>query len=83
MPRRPKTAVVAANPTTSPKSKPTKAKTPKIETSVVEQLGVTMWRIRPEKPKDTGARLLTQGGGDKLVAEGVSLDTVFRPKDKV
>lgn len=42
-----------------------------------------MWRLRPEKPKDTGARLLTQGSSDKLVAERVSLDTVFRHKDKV
>lgn len=83
MPRRPRKSVVAANPGTLPKTEPSKIKTPKIETSIVEQLGVTMWQLRPEKPKDTGARLLTQGSSDKLVAERVSLDTVFRPKDKV
>lgn len=83
MPRRPKTSVAAANPKPSPKPDSPKTNTPKIkiEAAVIEQLGITMWRLRPEKPRDTGARLLTQGS--KLVAERVSLETVFRPKDKV
>lgn len=63
---------------------PTYKKPPK--DSPIEQLGVTMWRLRSEKSSDTGGtRLLTQGtgSGSKLVGERVSIETAFRPKDKV
>ena len=52
-----------------------------------EQLGITMWRLRPEKSGDTGARLLTMKGSSndtpKMVAERVGLDTVFKMGEKV
>lgn len=52
-----------------------------------EQLGVTLWRLRPEKSGDTGARLLTMSGSSKdtpkMIAERVALDTVFKMGEKV
>ena len=48
-----------------------------------EQLGVTLWRLRPERSGDTGTRLLTMNGNSKLVAERVPLDTVFHKDEKV
>lgn len=52
-----------------------------------EQLGVTLWRLRPEQSSDTGARLLTMSGSannaSKMIAERVGLDTVFRKGEKV
>src|SRR4051812_33918681 len=41
-------------------SKPAAVK--KTDERVEEQLGVTLWRLRPERSDDTGARLLTQSG---------------------
>lgn len=52
-----------------------------------EQLGVTLWRLRPEKSGDTGARLLTMKGSGqdsaKMVADRVKIDTVFQKGEKV
>ena len=52
-----------------------------------EQLGVTLWRLRPEQVGDNGARLLTMKGStndsSKMVAERVGLDTAFEKGEKV
>ena len=46
-----------------------------------------MWRLRPERSGDTGARLLTMSGSSKdtskMIAERVGLDTVFKMGEKV
>jgi hypothetical protein len=67
----------------TPKSQPGKP----AEVPVTGQLGVTMWRLRPERSDDTGARLLTQNasssGSAKMVAEAVKADTVFQKGEKV
>lgn len=53
----------------------------------IEQLGITLWRLRPERPDDTGARLLTMNksakDAQKMVAERVAMDTVFEKGEKV
>jgi len=76
--RKPKPPVSA-----TPKSQGTKT----TELPVKAQLGVTMWRLRPERSDDTGARLLTQkassSGSAKMVAERVKADTVFQKGEKV
>jgi hypothetical protein len=76
---RKKYKLVARRAPRRPKSTIVRPKKP----SVVEQLGITLWRLRPEKTNDTGARILTMGGGERLVAERVTLDTVFHKNDKV
>lgn len=52
-----------------------------------EQLGITMWRLRPERTGDNGARLLTLKGSannsSKMIAERVGFDTVFKMGEKV
>ena len=52
-----------------------------------EQLGVTLWRLRPEQAGDTGARLLTMKGSSndtpKMIAERVGLNTIFKMGEKV
>ena len=65
--------------------KPGKAKT-EVDVAANQKLGVTLWKLRPEKTGDEGARLLTMGGakdGSKLVAERVALDTEFKVGEKV
>jgi hypothetical protein len=52
-----------------------------------EKIGVTLWRLRPERKGDTGARLLTMGAASadasKMIAERVGLDTVLKMGEKV
>ncbi|MEO7659728.1 MAG: DUF4384 domain-containing protein [Pyrinomonadaceae bacterium] len=52
-----------------------------------EQLGITLWRLRPERSGDTGARLLTMAQNSnsetEMVAERVAMDTVFQKGEKV
>lgn len=48
-----------------------------------ERLGITLWRLRSERNGDTGARILSMGNNSKFVAERVSFETSFRPKEKV
>lgn len=52
-----------------------------------EQVGITLWKLRPEISGETGARLLTMGkqsaDNSKLIAQRVELDTVFTKGDKV
>jgi hypothetical protein len=52
-----------------------------------EQIGVTLWKLRPEQSGETGARLLTMGKQTKdplkLVAVRVALDESFNKGDKV
>ena len=64
------------------KIKPSPYKPP-VKEAPIQQLGVTMWRLRNEKSGEAGARLLIQGSGSKLVAQRVSIETLFLPKDKV
>lgn len=53
----------------------------------VEQIGITLWKLRPEVTGETGARLLTMGkqskDPQKLIAERVELETRFAKGDKV
>lgn len=73
--------------TAKPPIKPGVVPFPPPQTAVdSEQLGITMWRLRPEKTGDSGARLLTMGGSSnssKMIAERVGLDTIFKKGEKV
>jgi hypothetical protein len=57
------------------------------EASEIAQIGVTLWRLRPEKGGEQGARLLKMSGTSsdplRMVAERVGLDTAFKKGDKV
>ncbi|MFN0280181.1 MAG: DUF4384 domain-containing protein [Pyrinomonadaceae bacterium] len=59
----------------------------KVNVEANDKLGVTLWRLRPEKKSDEGARILTMGDGkdasSKMVAERVALDTEFKMGEKV
>ncbi len=58
---------------------------PASTTGLVEQLGVTIWRLRPAKPADTGARMLVQegSGSSEWVAERIESDTPIKVGDLV
>jgi len=66
-------------------SSTTDAPAPKIRNSVVAQLGVTMWRLRPMTPQDNGATVIVKEDGheSEWVGERVEADTVFRKGDFV
>ena len=53
--------------------------------SVVGQLGITIWRLRPAKTSDTGARMLVRENdkSSEWVAVRVEADTLFREGDRV
>jgi hypothetical protein len=54
-------------------------------TTAVSQLGITIWRLRPVKANDTGARVLVRENGkaSDWVPERVEADPVFREGDHV
>jgi hypothetical protein len=53
--------------------------------NVVEQLGVTLWRLSPAKPKDQGARMLVMEGGEssEWVPKRIEADTPLSVGDRV
>jgi hypothetical protein len=53
--------------------------------SPMEQLGLTLWRLRPAKVNDTGARMLVreQGKSSELIPERVEADTALREADRI
>ena len=64
-------------------SAPTKE--PQPGTSTPSQLGITIWRLRPAKANDTGARMLIRekSKSSELVPERVEAGTSFREGDQV
>ncbi len=73
----PETATAATPASKDPRIPPAQA--------IHEQIGVTLWKLRPESAGESGARLLSMGTQEqtKLVAERVELDTMFVKGDKV
>lgn len=66
-------------------SKTDEQSAPAIRNSVVAQLGVTIWRLRPMTAQDNGATVIVKEDGKESdwVAERVEADTVFRKGDFV
>lgn len=80
---------------TSPRPKPprtyrlasttAKAKRPLVGGTKLAQLGVTIWRLRPVRANETGARMLLRekGKSSELIPERVEADTIFREGDQL
>ena len=51
--------------------------------NVIEQLGITIWRLRPGKSNDSGRRALIREKGKSWVAERVGAGAVFHEGDHV
>jgi hypothetical protein len=66
-------------------SSPAARPRPITDDSDVAQLGVTIWRLRPEGVNDSGARMLLRekGKASQWVPERVEADTAFREGDHV
>lgn len=68
---------LASSPVTRPR--------PTTHPSVLTQLGITIWRLRPVTVNDSGARVLVRekGKSSEWVPERVEADTTFREGDHV
>lgn len=64
-------------------SQPTKKVAPASTTLAVAQLGITIWRLRPAKMTDSGARMLVREKGktNEWVPERVEADATFSEGD--
>jgi hypothetical protein len=76
-----------SKPITAKGTKPTSTRPNKssgIETSVA-QLGITIWRLRPARPTDTGTRQLVRekSATSEWVPERIASDTLIRAGDRV
>ena len=62
-----------------------KAKPSREEGTKAAQLGVTIWRLRPVRASETGARMLLREKGKSLewIPERVESDTIFREGDQL
>jgi Domain of unknown function (DUF4384) len=64
-----------------PKTRPSSAAT----AGSIEQLGITLWRLRPSKAGDSGTRMLVRekGKSSEWTPERVEADTPFREGDHI
>jgi len=51
--------------------------------NLIAQLGITIWRLRPARGNDAGARQLIRENGKKWIPERIEADTPLREGDRV
>lgn len=64
-------------------SKPTKRAPPSSTETVVSQLGITFWRLRPAGANDGARALIREKGKSSWIPERVEGDAMFREGDRV
>jgi hypothetical protein len=64
-------------------SAPAKTAQSTAKPTIITQLGITIWRLRPATARDTGARMLVREKSAAMVPERVEAGTVFHEGDQI